>query len=188
LRHNNNDSSDAVPGSKKLDSNFSGIVNRAKEGLQSQQLQSAQKPPAGPSSAASSQAQQAQLNKIDSFDLSIDTAQLASKVLTKPLIIKDLDFSDLTQVDDTDFVGRPGGGGPPPPPPMFGGGPGGPPPPPPPMFGGGGPPPPPPPPPMFGAGPPGYKHTTTKNLTRKFRIKNINHNQCFSTEIYKYCY
>lgn len=147
--------------SKKLDSNFSGIVNRAKEGLQSSSV-TAQKPPSGPaSSSQSSQQQAAQLSKIDSFDLNIDTAQLASKVLTKPLKIKDLDFSDLTQIDDNDLngprmMGMMGGAGgpPPPPPPGMPGMMGGPPPPPPPMFGVGPPPPPPPPPPMFGAGPP----------------------------------
>lgn len=156
LRHNNTTADEPTSASKKLDSNFSGLVSRAKEGLQSSTT--TQKPPTGPSTTGSAQAQHAQLSKIDSFDMNIDTAQLASKVLTKPLIIKDLDFSDLTQLDDNEF-GAPrmgGAGGPPPPPPPFGlGGPGGPPPPPPPpMFGGGPPPPPPPPPPMFGGGPP----------------------------------
>lgn len=162
LRQTNADDTTGAA-SKKLDSNFSGIVNRAKEGLQSSSV-TAQKPPSGPTSSQSSsqQQQQAQLSKIDSFDLNIDTAQLASKVLTKPLKIKDLDFSDLTQVDDSDLngprmmgmMGAAGGPPPPPPPPGMPGMMGGPPPPPPPMFGVGPPPPPPPPPPMFGAGPP----------------------------------
>lgn len=159
LRHNNatatTDEAAAATAKKQLDSNFSGIVNRAKEGLQSSS--SAQKPPAGASPQQQQQQQQHQLSKIDSFDLSIDSAQIASKVLKKPLVIKDLDFTDLTELDDTDFAApRFGfGGPPPPPPPQFGGGGGGPPPPPPPPpMMGGPPPPPPPPPPMFGGGPP----------------------------------
>jgi len=122
---------------------LSGIVNRAKEGLQQQQ-QTQQK-------AANSNA--LVQNKADSFDLNIDPTQLANKVLNRPLVIKDLDFTDLTDKDDLDVI-QTGAMAPPPPPPppMFNmngpslsGGP--PPPPPPPMFGLGGPPAPPPPPP-----------------------------------------
>jgi hypothetical protein len=93
-------------------------------------------------------------NKIDTFDLSIDTAQIFNRILNRPLQIKDLDFTDLTASDDME-VNRISTA-PPPPPPIGGfiGLAGGPPPPPPPMAGLGGPPPPPPPPPMFGAPPP----------------------------------
>ena len=72
---------------------------------------------------------------------------VAKKIKNKALKIKDLDFSDLTNQDDTEPSST---SAPPPPPPMLPGG--VPPPPPPPMSGG--PPPPPPPPPMFGAPPP----------------------------------
>jgi hypothetical protein len=125
---------------------LSGIVNRAKEGLQQQQQQQAQQKAANNNALVQS--------KADSFDLNIDPTQIANKVLNRPLVIKDLDFTDLTDKDDVDVnqvIGIP----PPPPPPPFnmngssmnGGPPGPPPPPPPPMFGLGGPPAPPPPPP-----------------------------------------
>jgi hypothetical protein len=177
-------SADTTTGAKKLDT-FSGIVNRAKEGLQQQQLQ--QKPPTGLASNAAASAQPAaSLNKIDSFDLNIDTAQIANKLLTRALMIKDLDFSDLTQQDDTDATRAPMGV-PPPPPPMFGGAPmgmggGPPPPPPPPMFGGAGPPPPPPPPMFGGGGPPppppmlafNLKPASSSNQTTSSSNSNLN--------------
>ncbi len=101
-------------------------------------------------------ANQQPTNKIDAFDLSIDTAQIANRILTRPLQIKDLDFTDLTTMDDLEVTRV--STAPPPPPPMFGfnglaGGPP-PPPPPPPMGGFGGPPPPPPPMGGFGGPPP----------------------------------
>jgi len=130
---------------------LSGIVNRAKEGLQQQQ-QSQQKSANNNALAQS---------KADSFDLNIDPTQLANKVLNRPLVIKDLDFTDLTDKDDVDVNQVTAIPPPPPPPlPMFsmngsglsGGPPAPPPPPPPPMFGLGGPPaPPPPPPPPMGS-------------------------------------
>lgn len=143
---------------------LSGVVNRAKEGLMQQQ-----KAPTTPSQPVNNAANNSNINKMDSLDF--DASQIASRVLNRPLQIKDLDFTDLTEKDDIAFETPFMGGGPPPPPPAFGlpGMTSGPPPPPPPipsMFGGGGgppiPPPPPPPPmlgippppPMFGSGPP----------------------------------
>lgn len=151
---------DSNDSNKKLDS-LSGSVIRAKESLQQQHMI---KTPATQSNTSN---QSAALNKIDSFDLNMDTSQIANKILNRPLLIKDLDFTDLTTQDDSDMicVSMP----PPPPPPMpssmmggnMTGGPPPPPPPPPPMMGGGffgGPPPPPPPPPppmmMKAGGPP----------------------------------
>ena len=121
-------------------------MNRAKEGLQQQQQQK--------STITSTPTTQQQLSfiKIDSIDLNIDSPFKVSNIRNKPLLIKDLDFRDLTQADDVDptkiVISIP-----PPPPPTNGGFFGGPPPPPPPppSFGG---PPPPPPPPCFGAPPP----------------------------------
>lgn len=135
---------------KKFDSSLSGIVSKAKNELQSQTQ------PIKSSTIVSSQIQS--VPKIDSIDLA-SLSQRVPNVKNKPLFIKDLDFRDLTEVDDTIEQQRVmmsfGSGGPPPPPPMAGfGGPPPPPPPPPPMFGAGPPPPPPPPPPMFGTGPP----------------------------------
>jgi len=105
-------------------------------------------------------------NKIDTFELSIDTAQIANRILTRPLQIKDLDFTDLTILDDLE-ISRAGIA---PPPPMhgFNGMVGGPPPPPPPPIGGIGAPPPPPPPPMAGFGgppppPPMFKMSQSTN-------------------------
>ncbi len=174
--NNNNLSNNNEPSSvKKVESLSSGIVNRAKEGLQQQQLHL--KTPSTP------QPQLSNIPKSDSLDLSFDPAQIASKVLNRPLLIKDLDFTDLTDKDDADLMqsmmsaappappppppfSMTGGFGgpppPPPPPPMFGSGPPPPPPPPPPpMFGF---PPPPPPPPMFGAPPPPPPPTASKSL------------------------
>jgi hypothetical protein len=86
---------------------------------------------------------------------------IVGKVLSRKLVVQDLNFEELDDRDDANIMmiggGRPGfpppppmmngiGGPPPPPPPMMGG-----PPPPPPMMGG---PPPPPPPPMMGGPPP----------------------------------
>jgi hypothetical protein len=162
----------AVNANKKLDS-LSGIVSRAKEGLQQTQIVQ-QKPLAASSSVA--KPDQNALNKMDSLDLTIDTAQIANKILTRPLVIKDLDFTDLTQQDDVDvtitrslapppppppmMVMIGGGGGPPPPPPMMMMMMGGPPPPPPMMMGG-----PPPPPPMMG---------TLKTATSTLSLANSN--------------
>jgi hypothetical protein len=90
---------------------------------------------------------------------------IVGKVLSRKLIVQDLNFEELDERDDANIMaigggraGLPppppmmnGGGFPPPPPPMMAGGP--PPPPPPPMGGG---PPPPPPPPMGGPPPPPF--------------------------------
>jgi hypothetical protein len=78
---------------------------------------------------------------------------MVGKVLSRRLVVQDLNFEELTERDDANIMGIGGAraGFPPPPPPMMNGT--GPPPPPPPMMGGG-PPPPPPPPPMGGAPPP----------------------------------
>ena len=133
-----------------------GIVSRAKEGLTTATQQTPKSAPATP--AATSTQSQAAGNKIDTFDMSIDTAQIANKILNRPLLIKDLDFTDLTIHDDIEVTRV--STAPPPPPPMMGfsGFAGGP-PPPPPMnglagFAGGPPPPPPPPPPPFMGAPP----------------------------------
>jgi hypothetical protein len=131
--------------SKRIDAPLSGIVNRAKEGLQQQQQQ---KPP---TNALNQSAQSS--NKIDPIDFSIENLLKTTNIINKPLFIKDLDFRDLTEIDDVDVtrvVVMSFADGPPPPP-TFGGPP---PPPPPPPFGMGGPPPPPPPPPLFGGAPP----------------------------------
>ena len=149
VRPNNNLIDTQTNEIKKIDNNnLSGIVNRAKEGLQQQQQQ---KTPV----ASTPTTQQPTFVKIDSIDLNIDSPFKISNIKNKPLLIKDLDFRDLTFADDVDptkFVVSM----PPPPPPMdgahiFGGPP--PPPPPPPLFGCP-PPPPPPPPPLFGGLPP----------------------------------
>lgn len=148
--------------SNKTKTSLSGVVNRAKEGLQQQQQSTTTKAAVIPANAATqAAAAAAAANKLDTFDLTINTAEIANKILNRPLLIKDLDFTDLTQQDDSIDVIRynampppppmGGFGGPPPPPPMsgFGG-----PPPPPPFSGFGPPPPPPPPPPMCGPPPP----------------------------------
>ncbi len=129
--------------------------------------------------------QQQTFVKIDSIDLNIDSPFKISNIKNKPLLIKDLDFRDLTMVDDVDptkivsaipppaqAMGGSGPGGPPPPPPpmpSFGG----PPPPPPPMPSFGGPPPPPPPPPPFG----GFKlppPPPPPMLSSAFSMTNVN--------------
>lgn len=78
---------------------------------------------------------------------------IVGKVLSRKLVVQDLNFEELDERDDTNIMAiggaRPGF---PPPPPMMNGI-GGPPPPPPPMMGGG---PPPPPPPMGGPPPPPF--------------------------------
>jgi hypothetical protein len=76
---------------------------------------------------------------------------IVGKVLSRKLVVQDLNFEELDERDDANImaIGAGRGGMPPPPPMMNGGGP----PPPPPMMGGG-PPPPPPPPPMGGPPPP----------------------------------
>nr|XP_022343255.1 FH1/FH2 domain-containing protein 3-like isoform X8 [Crassostrea virginica] len=130
----------------------SGLISRAKEGLQ-QQITVKKPEPSQP----------VEVKKTES-DIQWD--KLLQK-LHRPLKIKDLDFSDLKDSEDEDVFappkfdpslgpppppGIPGMIPPPPPPPM-----GGIPPPPPPPFGGPPPPPPfggPPPPPPFGGGPP----------------------------------
>lgn len=75
---------------------------------------------------------------------------IVGKVLSRKLLVQDLNFEELDERDDANIMaiggGRPGF---PPPPPMMNGM-GGPPPPPPPMMPGG----PPPPPPMMPGGPP----------------------------------
>jgi hypothetical protein len=135
------------------------VVNRAKEGLQQQQSTVTKTSTTTATATTATNATTANAtSKLDTFDMSIDTATIASRILNRPLQIKDLDFTDLTSNDDID-VSRVNAMIPPPPPPLmngFGGGPPGPPgpPPPPPMSGFGGPPPPPPPPPMFGGPPP----------------------------------
>jgi len=78
---------------------------------------------------------------------------IVGKVLSRKLVVQDLNFEELDERDDANIMAIGGGrAGFPPPPPMMNGI-GGPPPPPPMMFGGGAPPPP-PPPPMGGAPPP----------------------------------
>lgn len=126
------------PATPNQSDSFTGIVTRAKEGLQQQQQhQHSQK-------SLSNQTVQ----KDSPFDINLDTAQIANKILNRALKIKDLDFTDLTSKDDLDPTAAPSAPPPaPPPPPILGG-----PPPPPPLFGG--PPPPPPPPPMLGSGVP----------------------------------
>lgn len=78
---------------------------------------------------------------------------IVDKVLSRKLVVQDLNFEELDERDDANIMaiggGRPGF---PPPPPMMNGI-GGPPPPPPPPMGGG---PPPPPPPMGGPPPPPF--------------------------------
>ncbi|RNA07900.1 FH1 FH2 domain-containing 3 [Brachionus plicatilis] len=123
------------PATPNQSDSFTGIVTRAKEGLQQQHQ-----------SQKSSPNQVAQ--KEQPFDINLDTAQIANKILNRALKIKDLDFTDLTSKDDFDPTSAPSAPPPaPPPPPMLGG-----PPPPPPFFGA--PPPPPPPPPNLGPGGP----------------------------------
>jgi hypothetical protein len=133
-----------VADAKRIDAPLSGIVNRAKEGLQQQQQHKQ------PSSAQNQTTQST--NKIDPIDFTIENLLKTTSIINKPLFIKDLDFRDLTDMDDIDVtrvVLMNTGGGPPPPPnfTMMNGGPPPPPPPPPPPFGMAGPPPPPPPPP-----------------------------------------
>jgi hypothetical protein len=180
---------------KSTAQNLSGVVNRAKQGLQETQTQPKQL------NAASSSATAANKNDSKNNDLleQIDTEQIANRILNRPLLIKDLDFSDLTSTDDIDAtvvvmpVPQPppmmgmGMGGPPPPPPMMGMG--GPPPPPPPMMGMGGPPPPPPPmmgmggpppppPPMMGMGgpPPPPPMMGVKNFNNSSNNNTLNRN------------
>jgi hypothetical protein len=76
---------------KKIDVQ-SGIVNRAKEGLQQQQQQQVQQK-ANAVAAGGPQANAA--NKLDSLDFNMDPSQIASRVLNRPLTIKDLDFTAL---------------------------------------------------------------------------------------------
>ena len=110
-----NNASAVLASHPKAEAALSGIVSRAKEGLQQQTTQQSQ--PKTNSSVAATKPDQ-NLGKGDSFDLNIDTALIASKILTRPLVIKDLDFTDLTQQDDVDVsVAR--AVAPPPPPPMM---------------------------------------------------------------------
>jgi hypothetical protein len=129
--------------------------------------QATTKPPplAIPGVGLSAQIPDALLSKPRS-DNDLQWEYIVGKVLSRKLIVQDLNFEELDERDDANIMtiggGRPGlpppppmmnsGGPPPPPPPMMGGGPPPPPPPPPPMSGA--PPPPPPPPPMMGGGPP----------------------------------
>lgn len=102
-------------------------------------------------------------------DNDLQWENIVGKVLSRRLVVQDLNFEELDERDDANVMAiggaRPGfppppmmmnsTGGPPPPPPMMGGGGGPPPPPPPPMMGMGmGPPPPPPPMMGMGMGPP----------------------------------
>ncbi|CAF3636334.1 unnamed protein product [Rotaria sordida] len=139
-----------------------GAVTRAKDSLQQ-----ATKPPPLilPGIGLSGQLPDALLSKPRS-DNDLQWESIVEKILSRKLLVQDLDFEELDERDDINMFmlggGRPGfpplpppmmnGVGPPPPPPMMPGGPPPPPPPPPPM--GGMPPPPPPPPPMGGAPPP----------------------------------
>ena len=131
------DGAESTPQNKKLDGHLSGIVNRAKEGLQ--QTQQPKAAAVTTTTTTTPASKQEAINKLDSFDMTIDTAQIANKILSRPLVIKDLDFTDLTQQDDVDVTAARSMAPPPPPPPMCNGIP-----PPPPMMGGGPPPPPPP--------------------------------------------
>ncbi|CAF3336984.1 unnamed protein product [Rotaria sp. Silwood1] len=124
-----------------------GAVTRAKDSLQQ-----ATKPPPLilPGIGLSGQLPDALLSKPRS-DNDLQWESIVGKVLSRRLVVQDLNFEELDERDDANIM-MPGGGRPgfPPPPPMMMNG-GGPPPPPPPMMLGG---PPPPPPPMGGAPPP----------------------------------
>ncbi len=120
-------------------------------------------PPAVPGIGLSAQMPDASQSKPRS-DNDLQWENIVGKVLSRKLIVQDLNFEELDERDDANIMviggARPGlpppppmmngPGGPPPPPPMMPGGP----PPPPPMMGGG--PPPPPPPPMGGPPPPPF--------------------------------
>lgn len=135
--------------SKKIETN-TGLVNRVINDLSRKPTQTV------PQAAVPQNATQ----KLDSIDFNIDNFQKKKEISKLKLVIKDLDFQDLTEIDDNDFTVRIQSSVPPPPPPLPGGMvvpvppplPGGPPPPPPPIGGlklevpiPGGPPPPPPP-------------------------------------------
>ena len=138
---------------------ISGLIGKAKEGLNKQPIPSAKEPPKEVKPAATSIPD----IKTES-DLQWDKLL---KRLHRPLKIKDLDFTDLKDDEDASVFAPPAspvfGGGVPPPPPPPGGGP--PPPPPPPGMPPPPPPPPglapPPPPPPFGGSP---KPAVTVNL------------------------
>ncbi|XP_023217060.1 FH1/FH2 domain-containing protein 3-like isoform X2 [Centruroides sculpturatus] len=132
---------------RSIINNSSGIINRAKECLAAS-TRSEQKPLVSSAGLSST----SELKKPEN---DLQWEQLM-KTINRPLIINDLDFTDLKDDDDENFLNPPVicNGGPPPPPPLLGAGP--PPPPLPPGIGIG--PPPPPPPggsiPRFGAPPP----------------------------------
>ncbi|GIX86985.1 hypothetical protein CEXT_227411 [Caerostris extrusa] len=124
----------------------SGIISRAKEGLASSKAPSKPTSPLSPSASFV----QEMSKKPDS---DVQWEQLIKSV-KRPLVINDLDFTDLRSEEDIDFlgtlepeVGSDMNGGPPPPPPLPPGL--GPPPPPPPLPLGAGPVAPPPPPQLF---------------------------------------
>lgn len=111
-------------------------------------------------------------------DNDLQWESIVGKVLSRKLVVQDLNFEELDERDDANILMMGGGRGvppapppmmngigpPPAPPPMMFGGP--PPPPPPPMMPGGPPPPPPPPPPTFlprGMGPPPPPPITMNN-------------------------
>jgi len=106
--------------SKTTKTSLSGVVNRAKEGLQSSATTATKTAatPANQSATASAAAAAANASKLDTFDMSIDTAIIANRILTRPLLIKDLDFTDLTAQDDVDISRF--NAIPPPPPPLNG--------------------------------------------------------------------
>jgi len=87
-------------------------------------------------------------------DNDLQWESIVGKILSRKLVVQDLNFEELDERDDANIMAIGGArAGFPPPPPMMNGI-GGPPPPPPPM--GGPPPPPPPPPPMGGPPPPPF--------------------------------
>lgn len=131
--------------SRPIINSSSGIISRAKEGLAASS-RSEQKPLLSSNSVSS-------VPELKKPENDLQWEQLI-KTINRPLIINDLDFTDLKDDDDENFLNPPiiCNGGPPPPPPPLGSGP-----PPPPLPPGIGPPPPPPPMssiPRFGAPPP----------------------------------
>uniref|UniRef100_A0A0L8HSX7 FH2 domain-containing protein n=1 Tax=Octopus bimaculoides TaxID=37653 RepID=A0A0L8HSX7_OCTBM len=132
---------------QNYDGDVSGFISKMKEDLNQKSMAKLQEPP--------KDVPKAEVKKSEG-DLEWEKI---SKRLSRPLKIKNMDFTDLHPDDDTDIFATPmpGFGAVPPPPPPPGGlppppppPPGGPPPPPPPPGGHG----PPPPPPIPGAPPP----------------------------------
>lgn len=147
-----------------------GVINRARDSLSSYGSRPDTKP--------SYQADKIEVRR-PAITSELQWDQLSQNI-RRPLIINDLDFSDLENVDDVDILGRPMmnfTGGPPPPPPPFGGMC-----PPPPPFPGMGPPPPPPPgmpgppppPPPGMQGPPPLNPLAPPSWMRKPQPQNPN--------------